>query len=676
MLARPDSRYGALVFALGAVLVIGDEAGQRPALERAIMPKQLTMVADTEQARVWLASHPPPMVAIAGRGASLRDLRGSLAPATTLWKLAPADLDDDAVAALFDEGAEDIVSTPIRPAELARRLSALRFIRSTDKLHRRRQHDAELVLELTRALASTLEVRGVLVTVVERVAEALHVDRCSIVLTSESSKTGYVVVASDDPGLRDLPIELRRYPEIQEVLRTGEPLAIADAARHPLLDPVRLRLPNNPFRSMLLVPIAYEASPVGVLFLRSHEPGDVEHGDMVFARIMANTIAIALRNARVFESLRHQSQEFSFARVEAERRMKALQRYADFFHSTADGILVIEPTGAIVFSNLRAREILGLSEADLADRRLSDIFAPRRRIDTILEGLGRSVYPTSVDVHLVQGSSEGARTRIVSVGFNSVLHEEAVIVSFREVTAERATEAELTKTKDFLQRVIDSSVDAIISADMSGNVLLFNRAAVRCYGYAAETVLANVNVRDLYPPGKASAIMRLIHGKEHGGPGRLEGYRTEALASDGTRIPVLLSAALIFEEGKPIGSVGVFKDMRHQLRMEAELAHAEEALQAREKQAIVAELAGAAAHELNQPLTSILGYAELIRRRVPDGSPLTTASETIVQEAERMAELVRKIGRMTRYVTKHYVGAAQIIDLNASSPHEADEVKP
>ena len=104
--------------------------------------------------------------------------------------------------------------------------------------------------------------------------------------------------------------------------------------------------------------------------------------------------------------------------------------------------------------------------------------------------------------------------------------------------------------------------------------------------------------------------------------------------------------------------------------MEQRLEHAQEQLRVQEKQTIVAELAGAAAHELNQPLTSVMGYAELLRRRLEPETPSHHAAEIIVSEAERMAEIVRKIGKITRNETKSYVGTARILDLDRASREE------
>jgi signal transduction histidine kinase len=111
----------------------------------------------------------------------------------------------------------------------------------------------------------------------------------------------------------------------------------------------------------------------------------------------------------------------------------------------------------------------------------------------------------------------------------------------------------------------------------------------------------------------------------------------------------------------------VVSDLREQLRIEERLAQAQEKLLVSERQAVIAELAGTTAHELNQPLTSVMGYSELLKKRMVPSDPHYRAIDTILREAERMAEIVRKIGRITKYETKAYVGATQIIDLEKSS---------
>ncbi len=615
----------------------------------------------------------------------LRALRADPRTAETpVVVLTALDSDDDVVRA-FERGADDFVRKPFRPVELVARIRGQLRMREYVEALARKEHDAKVVLELTQALSSTLDFRNILFTVVRRIAEVAKVDRCSIVLVRDPGDVGYVVAASDDKELRDLPIALGKYPEIQEVMATGEPLVIDDVATHPMLDMVRAEMPENGFRSLALLPILFEDRPMGVLFLRGRQPVALKEHELSLARTVANATAIALRNARILQSMRDQTQQITFARFEAEKRLKALQRYADFFQSTADGIVVIDADGQILFSNPRAHAITGRTEAELSGAALDGLLAPqdRPRLASIHAGFARGVFPNMVDLAITRGTRGDGATRVLSVSFGSILREDsgAILVSFRDVTADRATEAELVKTKDFLERVIASSVDAIISADMRGRIRLFNRAAERLTGYESAEVVGEVNAADLYPPGIAKQIMRLVHAREHGGPGRLEGYRTDLRGKDGALVPVLVSAALILDKGMPVGSVGVFTDLRDRLRMEAKLSEAEEELRSREKQAIIAELAGAAAHELNQPLTSVLGYTEILRRRAADPAAVQSAAAVILQEAERMADIVRKIGRITRYETKSYVGAAKILDLDRSSessppPRSQDEWQP
>jgi PAS domain S-box-containing protein len=583
---------------------------------------------------------------------------------------------DDEIAKAFEAGADDFVRKPFKPVELVARIRGqLRLRGVMDKLAQK-EKDANVVLELTQALASNLDFRGILFTVTQRIAEVAKVDRVSIVLVRDPGDVGYVVAASDDETLRDLPIVLTKYPEIQEVLTSGNPLVIADVATHPVLELVRHDSPNLAFSSLAILPIVYEGKPMGVLFLRARHTFAFGEHELSLCRTVSNAMAIALRNARVLQSLRDQTQEVTVARFEAERRLKNLQRYADFFESAADGIVVIDHDANLLFSNPKAREITGYTEGDLRGDLFKSMIVQRDRVrlHEIRVGFANGVYPQGVDIDV---KAKNGNILTLSSNFNSVLREEgAVLCSFRDVTAERQVEGELLKTKNFLQRVIDSSVDGIISADMKGRILLSNHAAERIYGKTAEEMLT-LTAKDLYPEGEAHDIMKRLRSAG----GRIEGLKTDIVDNTGERVPVLLSASLIHDGATVIGSVGVFTDLREKMRMEKQLEHAQHQLLQQERQAIVAELAGAAAHELNQPLTSVMAYAELLMRKLDapkegEGeAPVWSAAKVIFTQAERMAEIVRKIGKITRYETKSYVGRARILDLDRATG-EADESAP
>lgn len=572
---------------------------------------------------------------------------------------------------LLESGADDVVRWPSQQPELAWRIRAQLRIFETITALAHKERDAKAMLELTQTLASALDFSDILYTVVRRIAEVVNVDRVSIVLApgAESGQVGYVVAASDDQEIQNLRIDLDKYPEILEVLRTRAPLTIRDASTHPVLEGVRGSVPDGVLGALTLLPIVWQEEAMGVLFLRAAQRrGTLEQREVDFCQIVANATAVALRNARIMQTLRDQTQQVNFARFEAERRLRALKRYANLFTSAADGLAAVDPDGQLLFANPRAYEIAGVSEDEVRGRNLLEmIHAPdRQSMVELWRGVREGHYPQGVDLRL---SHKDGSVRVLSCSFASLLEGEgAVLFSFRDVTEERETASELAKTKDFLESLIDASVDAIIAADLKGNILLFNSGAERIYGWPAEEVIGKRHVTELYPPGGAQEVMRMIRSPQHGGPGRLESVRFDAADKNGRRIPINLSAAMIYDgRGKPFASVGIFTDLREKLRVEERLMQAQQKLAVTEKQALIAELAGTTAHELNQPLTSVINYAQLLARKLDPEAPEHHYASVIVREGERMAEIVRKIGKITRYETKSYVGAQKILDLDAAT---------
>jgi PAS domain S-box-containing protein len=517
---------------------------------------------------------------------------------------------------------------------------------------RSKDADLDALVDVTAALARGGNLEALLTHVVARIAGRLTVERCSLVLL-EPDGTGSVVVASDDASAQGKKIDLALYPEIREVLLTAAPLVIDDARNHPLLDPVRELVEAKQITAIAVVPLVCEGHAAGVLFVRSKTRAGFEPREVSFLSTVASAAAVALRNAGRIQSERSQ-------RVAAEREVTQLRRYEEFFAHVNDGMAILDQHGRVLSLNPAGAAILGVTADDSRGLQLHELVAAESQMEASLvrRELERGGRVLSADLRVV--SRDGRRiTLSVSAGPIRSSNGRAVL-TFRDVSERRELEIELRKTKEFLERLIDATEDGIVAADLKGNILLFNKGAERILGFTAAEMVGRAHVDDLYPPGQAKEIMRRLRAGQ-------SASRGEMVSRSGEVIPLSISAAMVAEGGEETATVGVFRDLREELRAAAELQATREKLAVAEKAALVSELAGAAAHELNQPLTSVLGFSELLFRRTQEAERGREELQAILREAERMAGIVKKIGRITRYETQPYVGNTRIVDIDRAS---------
>lgn len=613
-------------------------------------------------------------VQLLGPTASL-DTIDILRPSLVLFE--PSDVDRPARA--LARGAADVAPFPLARDDLLLRLRVLAARESTRSELSLVSQDFEALLELSGSLSTNHDITHTLLEICERLVKVMHAGRCSIVLLDDEARDGFVVAASDDASLKSHKIEIDGYPEIREVIRTAAPLVIADVHREPLFEPVRDKLKDKPLGSTMVFPVLIDRRVQGVVMLRDHRvrPHGLTPREVRFGRIVANATASAIKNARVYETIRDTSERRLSERLKVERRLRQIEKYQRFFDFAGDGLIIVDAGGRILFANRAARAILGFDAPAINQITLHDIVTPGARpvLEGLMQRISAGIHSTGRDLPVVRASGEEAILSLTTAALEDNAtgdlqpqreKDETAIVSFRDVTETRRIQDELRRTKDFLANVIESSADAIVATDMEGRIIIFNKVAERITEIPASRALGSP-VAALYPTGVAQEIMADLRSSKFGGVGRIQDRRQSLLSRTGELIPIILAASIVYDGGREVATVSIFSDLRERQRIEQQLVKAQEQLELSERQSAVVELAGAVAHELNQPLTSIVGTADLMARKLPPDSPLSSSVKTIISEAERMAEMVRKLGQITRYETKPYVGVTTILDLDAAS---------
>jgi diguanylate cyclase (GGDEF)-like protein/PAS domain S-box-containing protein len=131
---------------------------------------------------------------------------------------------------------------------------------------------------------------------------------------------------------------------------------------------------------------------------------------------------------------------------------------------------------------------------------------------------------------------------------------------------------DIMASKDFLDKLVLMCPDGIIGVNRGGTVIIFNEAAEKLTGLNAEDVLGKVSITDVYHyPELARDIKKKLYGPNHGGVGRVAGIEVYVKGSGGQKVPIRLSASLLNENGKEIGSVGFFHDLTERKQLEEEL---------------------------------------------------------------------------------------------------------
>jgi two-component system NtrC family sensor kinase len=225
---------------------------------------------------------------------------------------------------------------------------------------------------------------------------------------------------------------------------------------------------------------------------------------------------------------------------------------------------------------------------------------------------------------------------------------DGIVEASRDVTARIKLEREYQKSSTFLEKVIQSTVDGIVVVDTTGKVLIFNKGMEQLTGYSAEEIISKGHLSNFYNIDVAKENMRKMRSDHFGAPGKLNPTSMTVTTKDGLEIPVTLSASIITLDNKEVGSVGIFTDMRGVLKMRKELEDANIQLIQSQKIASIGRMAAGVAHEINNPLSAILLYAELLKEAFQERKEDLKDVQEIITQTLRCKKIVSDLLEFSR----------------------------
>ena len=222
--------------------------------------------------------------------------------------------------------------------------------------------------------------------------------------------------------------------------------------------------------------------------------------------------------------------------------------------------------------------------------------------------------------------------------------------SITDITQPMATESALRTANARLAGVIDSALDAIVTTNDRYEIVMFNPAASRVFGYDAEEVLGKP--LDVLVPEQSRKVHRQLV-REFGLSGESRRpkdshFRVVAgLRKDGSEFPMEATISKLLDAGGQTLFTAILRDVTRRLEAEAESGRLERQLEHSRKMEAVGQLAGGVAHDFNNLLTATINNVFLLRRATDDPQMIEYLDQ-IDYASNRAAALTRQLLTFSR----------------------------
>jgi PAS domain S-box-containing protein len=327
-------------------------------------------------------------------------------------------------------------------------------------------------------------------------------------------------------------------------------------------------------------------------------------------------------------------------------------RLAAIVESSDDAIVSKKLDGTILTWNAAAERIFGYSAAEMVGDTVFRLIPPELHDDErdILRRLSQGQHIAHFET--IRRRKDGTLFP-VELSISPVRDETGAVVGASSIKRDITDRKRALETAGQLAAIVQSSDDAILSKALDGTVLTWNAAAERMYGYTAGEIVGH-SIYALIPgelqTEEQEMLTRVSRG-EH-----VAHYETVRRRKDGNLVNISLTLSPIYDaKGTIIGASSIQRDITERMR-------AQEALRQAAKMEAIGMLAGGLAHDFNNQLYAVSGFAHFIGRD-PGLSPASRQDLLELQKvSERMASLTRQLLAFAR----QQVLSPEVLDLNTA----------
>jgi two-component system sensor histidine kinase AtoS len=300
------------------------------------------------------------------------------------------------------------------------------------------------------------------------------------------------------------------------------------------------------------------------------------------------------------------------------------------------GMMVLDQEGRIIRMNRRQEEISQVSREAILGRPFHEAFPktleqgllrPYWRLlkrgipfDVIIDRYIPQYYAKQMTYH-ARGAALTHEGRFV------LLHDlEEELYHVKRLVEKRTRE--LNDSKNFLESLIDSSPNIVISTDLRGRILIFNKTAERTFGYSEDEVLKRRIESLVRGPSAFDAEPR----EKWGGT-----REVLCIRKDQSDFPASVSVSDVRNAGgKRIGRLYLLTDLTEKKAIE-------ERLLLSEKLALYTELMGGIAHQLNNPLIGVINFSEMLLKEMDPEDPKRELGETISRAGKECLRIITSV---------------------------------